>query len=61
VHEKRCIKFWCSSDSVPHLLQQAAEEAELAKLEAGRAQLRAQRDVQAQQLEQMKARFLVER
>jgi hypothetical protein len=40
---------------------QAAQEAELAKLEGERAKLRAQREVQAEQLEHLKTRVLAER
>jgi hypothetical protein len=40
---------------------QAAEQEELAKLEAEGAMLRAQRAVQSQQLEELKARILAER
>jgi hypothetical protein len=40
---------------------QAAEQVELAKLEDERARLRAQRDAQSQQLEEVKARILAER
>ena len=40
---------------------QAAEEAELAKMAGERAKLRAQRDVQLAQLEELKARILAQR
>ena len=40
---------------------QAAEQAELSKLEAEKAKLMAQRGVQSQQLEELKARILAER
>jgi hypothetical protein len=44
-----------------HCFLQAAEAAELAKLQAAKAAALAQKEVQMQQLEQLKSRILEER